>query len=169
MLCTSLMMLSIAVSKSLYDSGSRWPVQYYARTVCGRAEQRSPSPRSCCFFLGALLSHHAAAWTSSLKTWLNLCFSCQLRSLQLNSSVAFPQRESNKRTACSLTSPSALRVNALTSLWKRGNSISVLLPSPAERCSFFRQGLPLASTTFVHRHRDLCVTPITAVYHLVYL
>lgn len=115
-LLAGMVVLSTPVSKSLYDSGSRWLIQYYGRTVCGRAEQRSPSPRSCCFFLGALLSHHAAAWTSSLKTGLNLCFSCRLRSLQLNSSVASPQRESNRRPACSVTGPSAIWINALTSL-----------------------------------------------------
>ena len=35
-------------------------------------------------------------------------------------------------------------LNTLVPLGKRGNSISLLLPSPAERCSFLRQGLPLA-------------------------
>jgi len=111
----------------LYGSSSRRPAQSYARMVCWRAKQRSHSPRSSCCFLGALLSHHAAAWTSSLKTGLNLCFLCWLSSLQLNSSVVSPRRESNKRTACSLRGPSTIWIYALTSSCPCGREVLISL------------------------------------------
>lgn len=90
---------------------------------------------------------------------LNLYFSCCLRRLQLSYSVSSSQKESNKRTAWSLACPSVLWINILTSpLWKRGKNISLLLPSPAERCVSLGQGLPLAET-------DLCLAPISSRYH----
>lgn len=161
--CTSLagmVMLSIAVSKSLCGSGSRWPVQYYAWKVCGRAEQSQSQEL-------LLLS-----WSSPVPPWsfmdilpLNRVeFVFQLsveKSRAKFLSIKRIQQEDSlfsHRSFCHVDKC----LNPLVLLWKRGNSISLLLPSPAESPCCLRQELPLSWT-------DLCLTPISAGYHLVYL
>lgn len=97
--------------RSLCASGSRCPVQCCIEQWKSRAED---SQSQGMLLLSGRAPVPPCSSMDNLPGW-NLYFSRRLRWLRLNYSVISSQKQSNRRTACSLAGPSVLWINTLTS------------------------------------------------------
>lgn len=144
-------MLSTAVS----DPSGSLAVDVQFNTVLNseRAEQRIPTPRNA-----------APLWEGSCPTmqlhgyspWLEFVFQFLLEKIAaelLCYLLTKRIQEEDSLSSCRSSCPLDTYLSLLVPLWQSGDYISLLLPSPAERCVSLGQGLPLAET-------DLCLTPV---------
>lgn len=148
-------MLSIAVSGPPVSLAV--DIQFNTVLNSGRAEHRILGPRIA-----------APLWEGSCPTrqvhgfspWLEFVFQLSLEKIATELLCYLLTKRIQQEDSLSSCGSFSPLVHTLTSSChcERGVIISLLLPSPAERCVFLRQGLPLAET-------DLCLTPISSRYH----